>query len=181
MQDLHSRRLREEFKRMLKVYPPKTSPIQWKIVNNDLHHYRAWIKGREGTPYEGGTWEIAVELPPSYPFKPPVCNFVTQIYHPNIAVGETRWKWGSNVCLSLVNWNNLGQTGGWKETITLPSVFEHLEMMLEVYQTTGTDDFPEYLVDPNDPFNPDAGKEMREEFSTFWNKAVTWTKKFASS
>ncbi len=179
MQDLHSRRLREEFKRMLKTYPPKNSLIRWQIVDNDLHHYKAWIKGKKGTPYEGGTWEITVDLPNEYPFKPPLVNFITPIYHPNISVGETRWKWGSNVCLSLVNWNNYGKPGGWKETITLPSVFEHIDMMLDIYHATGTNDFPEYLVDPRDPFNREAGELMRTNFNSFWKKAAEWSKTHA--
>ncbi|MFX0173668.1 MAG: ubiquitin-conjugating enzyme E2 variant [Candidatus Hodarchaeota archaeon] len=179
MQDLHSRRLREEFKRMLKTYPPKTSPIKWQIIDNDLHHYSAWIKGKKGTPYDGGTWEIHVDLPNEYPFRPPIVNFLTRIWHPNIAIGKTQWKWGSNVCLSLVNWNNLGKAGGWKETITLPSVFEHIDMMLDVYRATGDADFPEYLVDPGDPFNPEAGKEMQTNFEKYWNKAVEWTNQYA--
>ncbi len=179
MQDLHSRRLREEFKRMLKVFPPKTSQIKWKIINNDLHHYKAWIKGKKDTPYEDGVWETTIDLPPEFPFKPPITNFVTPIYHPNIATGKTQWKWGSNVCLSLVNWNNIGKPGGWKETITLPSVFEHIEMMLDVYRATGDEDFPEYLVDPNDPFNPEAGKLMITNFDQYWNIAKEWTKKNA--
>ena len=180
MQDLHSRRLREEFKRMLKTFPPKTSQMKWKVVNNDLHHYQATIFGKKGTPFESGKWEITVDLPPEYPFKPPIVNFQTPIWHPNIAIGNTRWNWGSNVCLSLVNWNNLGKPGGWKETITLPSVFEHIEMMLDIYQSVEEGDFPEYLVDPGDPFNPEAGKEMQENFDLFWKKSVEWTKKYAS-
>lgn len=179
LQDLHSRRLREEFKRMLKVYPPRTSPIKWQIIDNDLHRYKAWVKGKEKTPYAEGSWEVILTLPPEFPFKPPIVNFITPIYHPNIAIGKTKWKWGSNVCLSLVNWNNQGKSGGWKETITLPSVFEHIEMMLDVYQATGDVDFPEYLVDPNDPFNAEAGETMKTDFDKFWRKAEEWTNKHA--
>ena len=180
MSDLHSRRLREEFKRMLKIFSPKTSRIKWQIINNDLHHYKATIKGKDGTPYENGIFSFTVDLPPEYPFKPPIVNFITPIWHPNIAIGQTRWKWGSNVCLSLVNWNNIEQPGGWKKTITLPSVFEHIEMMLDVYQTTDDSEFPEYLVDPGDPFNPEAGKMMNKDFQEFWEKAVEWTGKHAA-
>ncbi len=181
MSDLHSRRLREEFKRMLKVYPPRGSPIKWLIVDNNLHHYVATIKGKSATPYENGQWKISVDLPPEYPFKPPIVNFQTPIWHQNISIGETRWKWGSNVCLSLINWNNIGDPGGWKKTITLPSVFEHIDMMLDVYQNEDDSDFPEYLVDPGDPFNPEAGKTMKEDFTIFWNKAIEWTEKYAKS
>lgn len=181
MSDLHSRRLREEFKRMLKVYPPKKNKsIKWRIEQNgDLHHYSAIIKGKKGTPYEDGSWKITIDLPSEYPFKPPIVNFITPIWHPNIAIGKTAWKWGSNVCLSLVNWNNIGELGGWKKTITLPSVFEHIEMMLDVYQQAGSGDFPEYLVDPGDPFNKEAGKQMLEDFGEFWDHAVKWTKKYS--
>lgn len=179
MLSLHSRRLREEFKRMLTTYPPNKSSIKWKIVKNDLHHYWAQISGKDNTPYSGGKWEITIDLPSEYPFKPPIVNFTTKIWHPNIAIGKTRWKWGSNVCMSLVNWNNIGSPGGWKETITLPSVFEHLEMMLDVYESSTDSEFPEYLVDPKDPFNIEAGKQMIREFNGFWNKAIEWTKLYA--
>jgi ubiquitin-protein ligase len=165
---------------MLKIYPPKNSSIRWVIINNNLHNYKATICGKPGTPYEGGKWEITINLPPEYPFRPPIVNFLTPIWHPNIAIGKTQWKWGSNVCLSLVNWNNIGKSGGWKETITLPSVFEHIEMMLDVYQSTGDLDFPEYLVDPGDPFNPKAGEEMQSDFEKYWKNAVEWTKKYAN-
>jgi hypothetical protein len=51
-------------------------------------------------------------------------------------------------------------------------------MMLDVYQSSGDSDFPEYLVDPGDPFNPEAGKSMQSNFDTFWEKAVEWTEKY---
>jgi ubiquitin-protein ligase len=160
MQDLHSTRLREEFKRM-------------------LHNYDALLPGAEGTPYEGGVWKINVVLPPEYPFKPVIANFITPIWHPNVAVGGRQWQWGSNVCLSLINWHNQGKLGGWKETITLPTVVEHIAMMLQVYWTTSEMEFPEYLVDPRDPFNPEAGQQMLNNFELFYNTAREWTEKYA--
>ena len=54
-------------------------------------------------------------------------------------------------------------------------LFEHIDMMLDVYQSSGDSDFPEYLVDPGDPFNPEAGKMMQENFQEFWNRAIEWT------
>ena len=52
-------------------------------------------------------------------------------------------------------------------------------MMLDVYRATGDEDFPEYLVDPNDPFNPEAGKLMITNFDQYWDTAIEWTKKNA--
>ena len=179
MQDLHSTRLREELKRMLKTFPPQTSNIKWRIVEGDLHKYELLLPGPEDTPYSGGTWKITADLPQEYPFKPPITNFITPIYHPNVAVGGRMWEWGSNVCLSLVNWNNQGKLGGWKETLTLPTVVEHLMMMLEVYRTSDQGEFPEYLVDPRDPFNPEAGEQMLNDFELFYKTARQWTEQHA--
>ena len=177
--DLHSTRLRAEFKAMLRTYSPSDqSSIPWQLKERHLAQYELNIRGKEGTPYEGGIWTVTIDLPPEYPFKPPVVNFQDPIWHPNIAVGEMRWKWGSNVCLSLVNWNNQGKPGGWKETITLPSVVEHLEMMLDVFPAV-EGDFPEYLVDPKDPFNTEAGEQMLNNFDLFFRTAREWTKKHA--
>jgi ubiquitin-conjugating enzyme E2 D/E len=41
-----------------------------------------------GTPYEGGVFFIRMDCPDSYPIRPPVCNFITKIYHPNISQGR---------------------------------------------------------------------------------------------
>jgi len=180
MSDMHTIRIREEFKRMMRVYNPKTSHIKWKIANKDLHCYRLIIPGTEGTPYEGGKFLVTIDLPSEYPLKPPIANFLTPIWHPNIAIGDIKWPWGSNVCLSLINWNNQGKQGGWKETINLPSVVDHIEMMLEVYSIEEGEAFPEYLVDPKDPFNPDAGQQMIENFTTFFHRAKTWTVRYAT-
>ncbi len=176
-QDLHSTRLRSEFKAMLKSYPPGRSSVSWKLIDRDLSKYELIISGKKGTPYEGGSWKVTIDLPSEYPFKPPIINFRTPIWHANLAIGDMRWKWGSNVCLSLINWNNAGKPGGWKETITLPSVVEHLEMMLDVFPTEG--EFPEYLVDPRDPFNKEAGEQMLKNFDLYFQTAKEWTKKHA--
>jgi len=35
------------------------------------------IQGPPGSPYEGGTFKLVLEIPDDYPFKPPKLNFVT--------------------------------------------------------------------------------------------------------
>jgi ubiquitin-conjugating enzyme (huntingtin interacting protein 2) len=43
------------------------------------------IKGPEGTPYEGGVFQINITIPKQYPFEPPKMKFDTKIWHPNIS------------------------------------------------------------------------------------------------
>lgn len=38
--------------------------------------------GAEGSPYEGGRFEIDIRMPEEYPFSPPIMRFITPVYHP---------------------------------------------------------------------------------------------------
>jgi len=33
----------------------------------------------------GGVYEVDIEVPSEYPFKPPKMRFITKVYHPNIS------------------------------------------------------------------------------------------------
>ena len=48
-------------------------------------HLIGKIKGPQGTPYEGGIFEIDIRIPKQYPFEPPKMKFNTKIWHPNIS------------------------------------------------------------------------------------------------
>ncbi len=43
------------------------------------------VKGKEGTPYEGGSFTFTLQFPPNYPFRPPTTYCETPIWHPLIA------------------------------------------------------------------------------------------------
>ena len=64
----------------------------------NLRHFRAVIVGPEGTPYEGGMFNVELFLTDSYPMEPPKVLFRTNIYHPNID------KLG-RICLDILKTN----------------------------------------------------------------------------
>jgi len=48
--------------------------------------WEAIVRGPKGSPYEGGTFCLEIELSESYPFKPPWFSFQTPIYHCNLGL-----------------------------------------------------------------------------------------------
>jgi ubiquitin-protein ligase len=42
------------------------------------------LDGPKESLYEGGTWQVHVELPEQYPIVSPSVGFATRIFHPNI-------------------------------------------------------------------------------------------------
>lgn len=65
------------------------------ISDQELYNWQAGIIGPEGSPYAGGVFNINIEFPKDYPFRPPKCSFVTKIYHPNINANGT-------ICLNIL-------------------------------------------------------------------------------
>ena len=55
------------------------------VTEGNLLHLRGTIQGPEGTPYEGGVFEIDIVIPNQYPFVPPKMKYLTKIWHPNIS------------------------------------------------------------------------------------------------
>jgi ubiquitin-conjugating enzyme (huntingtin interacting protein 2) len=55
------------------------------VSESDIRRLRGTIQGPEGTPYEGGVFEIDINIPDQYPFEPPKMKFLTKIWHPNIS------------------------------------------------------------------------------------------------
>ena len=64
-------------------------------VNKDtLDLWEGTIFGPNGTPYEGGIFQIKISFPTAYPFAPPKIVFLTKIFHCNIKDGE--------ICLDIL-------------------------------------------------------------------------------
>jgi ubiquitin-conjugating enzyme E2 S len=56
----------------------------------------------EHTPFEDGIFHLRLHFTPEYPATPPSANFITKIFHPNIALRT------GEVCVNTLkrDWNN---------------------------------------------------------------------------
>ena len=81
-----ARRIQKEYETIIKdINSNSLEGINISLYNeNDLYHFKASIKGKKGTPYEGGTFQIHINMPSDYPFKPMNIRFLTKIFHPCI-------------------------------------------------------------------------------------------------
>jgi len=111
---------------------------------------RATILGPEGSPYEGGKFDVEITVPRSYPFVSPKCRFLTKIWHPNVdhKTGE--------VCLVDI-----------PPSLLLIKILIHYQGLLS---------FP----DVDDPMDLEVARQARDLPDVFAATARHWTWAFAS-
>ncbi|CAG9467401.1 unnamed protein product [Pedinophyceae sp. YPF-701] len=88
-------RLQRELRELLKSASDDLG-IHLEPDPTTLFRWRAVIQGPPGTPFEGGSFRLALTVPEGYPHQPPMARFETPIFHPNI-----HFKTGE-VCLDIL-------------------------------------------------------------------------------
>ncbi len=123
----------------------------------DADHWKGKIKGPSGTPYEGGSFQIDIKIPPEYPFQPPTMSFDTKIWHPNISP-ET----GSIGLGMLID--------DWSPALNIQVVLISLQAFLSD---------PDLSEPGCEAANPEAAEEYKRSVEEFNRAAKKWTELYA--
>eukprot|EP00931_Biecheleriopsis_adriatica_P055773 TRINITY_DN33043_c0_g1_i1.p1 TRINITY_DN33043_c0_g1~~TRINITY_DN33043_c0_g1_i1.p1 ORF type:complete len:216 (+),score=32.01 TRINITY_DN33043_c0_g1_i1:44-691(+) len=144
-----SRRLQKELERMQKE---PVVGIEAKPNGEDLHRWTAQILGPEGSVYEGGSFEVDMQIPARYPMEPPKLKFRTPIFHPNVSNS-------GDICLDVLK-------NHWSPALTLQKVLLSLSSL---------------LTDPNfgDPLNGTASQLFRKNRAGYDAKCREMTRQHA--
>ena len=117
--------------------------IAYPIEESDPFHWKASFFGLEGSPYEGGNFDIKITFPIDYPFKPPKCVFSSHIFHPNIVNGY--------ICLDIL-------VDQWSPALTISSVLLQIKSLLI------------YPIEGNEPYNVEAYYLFRKDKNEYFKK-----------
>jgi len=115
---------------------PNAELLDLGPADEDVMHWRAVMKGVEGTAYEGGTWLLDIHIPPSYPNSPPTIRFITPICHPNVD-----FKTGE-ICLDLLKTS-------WTPAYTIATTMTSVHQLLT-------------SAEPDSPLNVDIAQLFRQ-------------------
>jgi len=132
--------------------PPDNCSAGPEEDSTDLAKWNATIVGPLDTPYEGGIFRLKIYFPPAYPFKPPLVQFITKIYHPNIAPN-------GNICLDILKEQ-------WSPALTIPKVLLSISSLLTE-------------PNPDDPLVSDIAMLYKHDIQKFNNIARQWTDIYA--
>jgi len=106
-----------------------TPPPGWLITlpsDSNLHIWALTLAGPPTSPFAGGTFHLALTLPPDYPFAPPTLSFKTKIYHPNVTNDDK-----GSMCLGLL------RPDTWKPSSRVRDVLVFARGLLESPEVEG--------------------------------------------
>jgi ubiquitin-conjugating enzyme E2 D/E len=122
------------------------------INDSNMYQWQATIIGPEGSPYQSGIFNLKIDFPENYPFKPPKLMFTTKIYHCNI--NST-----GGICLDILK-------NQWSPALTISKVLLSICSLM---------DDP----NPNDPLVSEIAELLRKNKPLHDETARSWTMKYA--
>ena len=125
---------------------------------DDIYLWKCVVKGPEGTPYEGGNFELKITLPKEYPHKPPMLNVMTKVYTPIVNPED------HTICAPILQSDN--KPGNWAPT---NSVYDVLLVFRNMLGEMGQD----HAVDA------EVAQVLETQPEVFKKTAREWTLKYA--
>lgn len=133
----------------------RKEPIEGIHAENDPdneRYFKVIIHGPVDSPYEGGKFNLQLYLPEEYPMVPPICLFMTKIYHPNI-------DFLGKICLDILK-------DKWSPAIQIKSLLLSIQVLLSEPNTS-------------DPLNDKVNAHWINDINGAKATAREWTKKYA--
>jgi len=126
-----------------------------KLLGNNPMLWEGYIKGPEGTAYEGGTFLLEIVIPDGYPYNPPKIKFDTKIWHPNIS-SQT-----GAICLDILK-------NEWSPALTIRTALLSIQALLSAPEA-------------DDPQDAEVAAMYKRDKALFVKTARLWTENFAST
>lgn len=114
-----------------------------------LANIHAEIRGPEGTPYEGGTFRVRLDLGATFPQQPPKAYFLTPIFHPNVDIAK------GEICVNTLKKD-------WSSDHKLKHVLIVIRCLL-------------IHPNPDSALNEEAGRLLQESYKEFYSRAALYT------
>lgn len=121
-------------------------------VGEDLYAWEGCIFGPEDSPFHGGVFNLSIQFPVDYPFRPPHVKFITKIYHPNINSSGL-------ICLDILKTQ-------WSPALTISKVLLSITSLLND-------------PNPDDPFVPEIANLYKQDRAAYEERARAWTMEYA--
>ena len=121
-------------------------------TEQDIYKWTATLLGPEDTPYAGGVFNLVIQFPTDYPFKPPKVAFTTKVFHPNINAQ-------GGICLDILK-------DQWSPALSITKVLLSISSLLAD-------------ANPKDPLVPEIARLYESNREEFNRVAREWTLQFA--
>ena len=148
-----NKRINKEIQNMMKDNNLEENNYCIEMVEDSNTHLVGKIKGAPDTPFQYGVFQIDIVIPDKYPFEPPICKFLTKVWHPNIS-SQT-----GVICLDILK-------DQWAAAMTIESVLTSLQSFLS-------------SPEPGDPQDAVVANQFQSDRDLYNKTAKYWTYSYA--
>jgi len=155
-----SKLLQNQFK---KIQSDPVEGIFVELNNDNLFEWRVFIEGPKDTFYENGIFQLLMKFPNDYPMSPPVVQFTSEFWHPNVYMD-------GKVCISILHPPGHDEMSGelpeerWLPTQTVTTILLSIISLLSAPNISS-------------PANVDASVEWRKEKDAYRKRVAQLAEK----